>query len=199
MNQSKPFRIAVLASTKGTDLQAIIDEVKAGTLPVDLACVISNKECYAIQRAKEQGYETFYINPKGKTREEFDREMAKILDDHGVQLIVLVGYMKILSNWFVKHFWRKIINVHPALIPKYCGPNFYGANVHEAVLANHEKETGMTIHYVDEICDHGEIILQKKCEVKPDDTPDTLKARVQGLEKKWYPEVIRKIVDSRKI
>lgn len=196
-NIQKEFKIAVLASTKGTDLQAIIDEIKAGTLPVILSCVISNKECYALERARAQGYESFYINPKGKTREEFDKEMAKILDARGVDLIVLVGYMRILSEWFVHHFPRKIINVHPALIPKYCGKDFYNVGVHEAVLANHEKETGMTIHFVDELCDYGEIILQKKCEVKPNDTSDTLKERVQALEKKWYPEVIRIIKDGK--
>jgi len=194
----KTFKIAVLASTKGTDLQAIIDEIKAGTLHVELACVITNKECYALERARAQGYEAFYLNPKDKTREEFDKEMAKILDEHQVDLIVLVGYMRILSEWFVHHFPRKIINVHPALIPKYCGKSFYDASVHEAVLANHDKETGMTIHFVDELCDHGEIIVQKKCEVKPDDTPDTLKDRVQALEKKWYPEVIRMFANGER-
>lgn len=192
------FKIAVLASTNGTDLQAIIDEMKAGQMPdIELSAVISNKECYALQRAKEQGYPTFFIDPKGKSREEFDEKMATILTDVKADLIVLVGYMRILTTPFVRKFHHKIINVHPALIPKYCGENFYGSNVHEAVLAAGDKETGMTIHYVDEGVDTGEIITQKTCEVLPGDTADSLKARVQELEKKWYPEVIRMIATSK--
>ncbi|MCX6734374.1 MAG: phosphoribosylglycinamide formyltransferase [Candidatus Peregrinibacteria bacterium] len=187
------FKIAVLASTNGTDLQAIIDEMKAGKMPgIELAIVASNKQnCYALERAKEQGYKTAFIDPKGKTREEFDKEMATVLEKEKIDLVVLVGYMRILSTEFVRKFKNKIINVHPALIPKYCGPSFFGANVHEAVLAAKEKETGMTIHYVDEGVDTGKIILQKTCSVTPDDTVDSLKAKVQALEKKWYTEVIR--------
>lgn len=193
------FKIAVLASTKGTDLQAIIDEIKAGKMPgIELAVVISNKEhCYAIERAKAQGYATVFIDPKNKTREEFDMEMAEILESHSVDLIVLVGYMRILTPAFVRKFQHCIINVHPALIPKFCGKSFFGSNVHEAVLKAKEKETGMTIHYVEEGVDTGEIILQKKCQISPDDTPETLKTKVQALEKKWYPAVIRQIASDR--
>lgn len=189
------FRIAVLASTKGTDLQAIIDEMKEGKMSgIELACVISNKrDCYALERAKVQGYKTYFINPKGKTREEFDLEVAEILEKEKVDLIVLVGYMRILSQKFVRKFKNKIINIHPALIPKFCGKNFFGANVHEAVLKAGEKETGMTIHYVDEGVDTGKIILQKKVRVDPNDTAETLKSKVQALEKKWYPKVIRQL------
>lgn len=193
------FKIGVLASTRGTDLQAIIDEMKEGKMPgIQLAVVISNKEnAYALQRAKEQGYKAIFINPKGKTREEFDLEMAKILEEEKVDLVVLVGYMRILTSAFVHKFPKKIINVHPALIPKFCGKNFFGANVHEAVLAAKEKETGMTIHYVEEGVDTGEIIIQKTCPVLENDTPDTLKERVQALEKQWYPEVIRKLAAKK--
>lgn len=195
------FRIGVLASTKGTDLQAIIDEMRGGKMPeIELSVVISNVEdCYALQRAKEQGYKAIFINPKNKTREEFDMEMAKILEENKVDLVVLIGYMKILSTDFIKKFKDRIINVHPALIPKFCGKSFYGANVHEAVLKAGEKETGMTIHYVDEEVDHGKILIQKKCPVHESDTPDTLKERVQTLEKKWYPEIIRQLSANKKI
>lgn len=194
------FKIAVLASTNGTDLQAIIDELKSGKMPgVELSIVASNKEnCYALQRAKEQGYKTAFIDPKNKTREEFDQEMATILEKENIDLIVLVGYMRILSTDFVRKFKNKIINVHPALIPKFCGPQFFGSNVHESVLAAHEKESGMTIHYVDEGVDTGKIILQKTCPVAVTDTPETLKAKVQELEKKWYPEVIRRLAAGQK-
>ncbi len=193
------FRIAVLASTKGTDLQAIIDEMKAGKMPnIELAVVISDKQnCYALERAKAQGFKTLFINPKNKSREQFDSELAQALEDEQIDLIVLVGFMRILSSSFVQKFHHKIINVHPALLPKFGGPSFFGANVHEAVLRAGESETGMTIHYVEEDVDTGEIILQKTCPVLPNDTPDTLKTRVQELEKKWYPEVIRTIATSK--
>lgn len=189
----KSFKIGVLASTSGTDLQAIIDEMKAGKMKnIKLSVVISNKkDAYALQRAREQGYRAVFINPLNKSREKFDMEMADILEEEGVDLVCLIGYMRILSPVFVRKF--KIINVHPALIPKYCGKSFFGNNVHEAVLANHEKETGMTIHFVDEGVDTGKIIVQKTCPVEPNDTADTLKEKVQALEKKWYPEVIRMI------
>jgi len=192
---TKPFRIAVLASTNGTDLQAIIDEMKADKMPgIELECVISNKKsCYALQRTREQGYEAIFVNPNNRTREEFDEKVAEILEEKEVDLVVLVGYMRILSEQFVQQFPHKIINVHPALIPKFCGENFFGTSVHEAVLAAKETETGMTIHYVDEGCDTGEIILQKTCPVEPTDTPDTLKTKVQALEKEWYPEAIRQL------
>lgn len=194
------FKIGVLASTKGTDLQAIIDEMKAGKMPgIELAVVLSNKkEAYALQRAKEQGFKAIFVDTKNpddtpRTREQFDQKLVELLKENKVDLIVLVGYMRILSTEFVRQFPKKIINVHPALIPKFCGEKFFGSNVHEAVLAAKEKETGMTIHYVEEGVDTGEIILQKTCPVMPNETPETLKERVQALEKQWYPEVIRNL------
>ncbi|MFA6992131.1 MAG: phosphoribosylglycinamide formyltransferase [Candidatus Gracilibacteria bacterium] len=194
------FRIGVLASTKGTDLQAIIDEMKSGKMPgIELAVVLSNKkDCYALARARAQGFKAIFVSPKTKdgatrTREEFDAKLAELLKKYKVDLVVLVGYMRILTKEFVRQFPKKIINVHPALIPKFCGEKFFGANVHEAVLAAHETLSGMTIHFVEEGVDTGEIILQKTCPVLPNDTPDTLKERVQALEKQWYPEVIRKL------
>ncbi len=189
------FKVGVLASTKGTDLQAIIDEIKEGKMPkIEISVVISNKKkCYALERAKKEGIKTVFIDPKNKTREEFDEDVAKELERNEVDLVVLIGYMRILSPRFVQKFKNRIINVHPALLPKFSGEKFFGNNVHEAVLASGDKETGMTIHYIDEGVDTGEIILQKSCPVLPQDTPDTLKERVQALEKKWYPEVIRMI------
>lgn len=192
------FNIAVLASTRGTDLQAIIDEIKVGTLDVDLRIVISNKkDCYALQRAREQGFKALFIDPQGKTREEYDQELISILKQHKIDLVVLVGYMRVLTPSFIREFQNRIINVHPSLIPKYCGPKFYDTNVHEAVLKAGEKETGMTIHFVTEEVDKGPIILQKKISVDRSDTPETLKAKVQALEKKWYPEVIRQIQQEK--
>jgi len=188
----KPFRIAVLASTRGTDLQAIIDEIKTKKLRVELSVVLSDKkDCYALQRAKEQGFETAFIDPKGKTREAFDQEMMNILDEKHVDLIVLVGFMRILSTKFVQHYRHRILNVHPSLLPKYGGKGFHGGNVHEAVLASGDNVTGMTIHFVDEGCDTGPIVYKAEVEVEADDTALSLQDKVQALEKKWYPEVIR--------
>lgn len=209
-----PFRIVVLASTNGTDLQAIIDEIKAGKMPgIELAAVISNKKnCYALQRAKEQGFKTIHIseyNPQqinangGKrlrrAREQFDTQLIKSITPLKPDLIVLVGYMRILTPGFVENCTAKniqIINIHPSLIPKFSGPAFFGRSVHEAVLAAHETETGMTIHRVDTGVDTGEILLQKSVAIEPTDTPDTLKAKVQALEKQYYPEVIRQCAAS---
>lgn len=208
---AQPFRIIVLASTNGTDLQAIIDEMKAGNMSgIELAAVISNKKhCYALERARAQGYKTIHVSEKNpkiidpqtdmhplRTREEFDAQLIKSIDPLKPNLIVLVGYMRILTSDFVRHFSKKnigIINIHPSLIPKFCGPAFFGRSVHEAVLASGEKETGMTIHRVDEGVDSGEILLQKTVEISPEETPDTLKSKVQALEKQWYPEMIRQL------
>ena len=193
------YKIVVLASTRGTDLQAIIDEIKDGKMPgIELSSVISNKrDCYALQRAKEQGFETHFVSQKGKTREEFDKKMAEIIKEKHADLIVLIGYMRILSTWFVKEFKNKIINIHPAIdMKKYGGTGFFGGNVHEAVLKAGEKETGCTVHYVTEDVDTGPIIAQAKVKIAPDDTVDTLKDKVQAEEKKLYPEVIRKLAQK---
>lgn len=188
----------MLASTKGTDLQAIIDALNAGEMPgIELACVASNKaDCYAITRARAQGYETVFVSPSGKSSEEYDRELADALRARDIDLVVLVGYMRILTPEFIRAFQGRIINVHPSLLPKFGGRNFFGRSVHEAVLAAGATETGMTIHRVTDEVDGGPIILQKKVAVAPDDTPETLKEKVQALEKEWYPKVIRQIAEG---
>ncbi|MEZ4086800.1 MAG: phosphoribosylglycinamide formyltransferase [Candidatus Gracilibacteria bacterium] len=188
------YKIGVLASTKGTDLQAIIDEIADGAMPgVEIAIVLSNKEnAYALERARIQEIKAFFVDPQGKSRAEYDQELAQILKDHEVDLVCLIGYMRVLSPEFVRQFPNRIINVHPALMPKFSGPGFYGQNVHKAVLDAGEKETGCTIHIVDEGVDTGPIIAQEKVTVEPGDTPESLKEKVQELEKKLYPEVIRR-------
>lgn len=188
------YKIAVLASTNGTDLQAIIDEMKDERMEgIKLSIVVSNKKCYALERAKEQGFEAVFVDPKGKTREEFDKEMAVILKGKGVDLICLIGYMRILSPWFVREFEGKIINVHPAIdLKKYGGEGFFGGSVHEAVLDAGEKESGCTIHMVTEEVDVGRILAQAKVEIEEGESVDSLKDKVQAEEKRLYPEVIRK-------
>jgi len=196
------FRLAILASGNGTDLSAIYEEMDAGKLPgVEISIVLSDREkAPVLEKARARGIRAEWVNPKNadgtvRDREEYDREL---IDKIGTaDLICLVGYMRILSQGFVRHFARQIINVHPALLPKYGGNGWYGMKVHEAVLANHEKESGMTIHYVDFGVDSGATILQEKVPVLEDDTPETLKARVQELEKKSYPEAIRRIMMER--
>jgi len=196
------FKLAVLASGNGTDLDAIYQEMDAGSLPgVEVSVVLSDKEdAPVLAKARARGIRAEFVDPKGKNREEYDAELVKRVGQVGYDpdlLVCLVGYMRILGHAFVSAFPRQIINVHPSLLPKYGGNGWYGMKVHEGVLANHEKETGMTIHYVDLGVDSGATILQWKVAVAPDDTPETLKAKVQELEKKGYPEAIRLIASQR--
>lgn len=189
------MNIAVFCSTNGTDLQAIVDEIKAGKMPgIELSFVlVDNEHCGAAEKASKAGVPLVFLDPKTKDgkkldREIYDRHVAKVCKMYRVDLIVLAGWMRILSPWFISQYSKKIINVHPSLLPKYPGMDL---DVHQAVLEAGEKESGMTIHYVDSGVDTGEIILQKKVKVAPDETPESLKKKVQELEKKYLPEVIR--------
>ena len=169
-------RVAVLVSGGGTNLQAIIDKVADGSLPqVELVKVIASKEsAYALERAAKAGIETAVAKEQPKVLEE--------LEGSGAEIIVLAGYMKVLSPEIIKKYRNRIINIHPSLIPKYCGKGFYGIRVHNAVIAAGEKESGATVHYVDEGVDTGEIILQEKVPVLEGDTPEDLAARVLKTE-----------------
>lgn len=188
---AKDFKIAVLASTRGTDLQAIIEAIESGDLKANLCCVISNVEdCGALEKARKAGIDAVFVDANGLKREEYDRKISETLEKYGVKLIVLVGYMRILSPWFVKKYDRKIINIHPSLLPDFPGMDL---NVHEEVLKSGKTQSGMTIHYVDETVDGGEIILQKKVDIAENETVNSLKEKVQNLEKIWYPRVIEQI------
>lgn len=191
------YKIAVLASTRGTVLQSIMDEMEAGLMPgIELAGVFSNRrKCGAIERAAKAGYPTFTYGAKGKTREAFDQEMLSDLKRLNVDLIVLVGYMRILSAGFVEAYKDHIINVHPSLLPAFAGG--MDSDVHSEVIAAGVKETGATIHLVDETVDGGRILLQESCEVASEDTAETLKNKVQNLEKKMMPEVIRGFANGK--
>ena len=190
------YKIAVLASTNGTDFQAIIDEVEAGTLKVEIAGLLTNRsKCGAVSKAEKAGIPVFAFKSKGKPREIFDTEMIEKLQELKVDLVVLVGFMRILSDKFVQSFPNKIINVHPSLLPKFAGG--MDTNVHEEVLAAGETETGCTIHIVNEEIDGGKILLQKSCKVVENETVDSLKEKVQNLEKKWYPQVIQDFADGK--
>ena len=190
------INIAVLASTNGTDLQAIIDAIKAKTLDVNLKLVFANKECYAIERAKEQGFNTKIelFKKDVDTRESYDKKVAAILDEENVDLIVLVGYMRLFSPWFVQKYENKIINVHPSLLPAFPGMDL---SVHEEVIKAGCKVSGCTIHFVDEGCDSGPIIVQKEVAVAVDETPQSLKKKVQEEEKKLYVRVIQQFSEGK--
>ena len=179
--------IAVLVSGGGTNLQALIDAEKSGVLKSGtIKLVISNKKgAYALERAEKAGIEAFALTRKSCGGQEgFEKRLTEEIESRGIDLIIMAGFMSILSEDFTRHFDHKIINVHPSLIPSFCGKGFYGLLVHEAALAKGVKVTGATVHYVNEIPDGGEIIMQKAVEVKDGDTPETLQRRVME-EAEW--------------
>lgn len=172
-------RIAVLVSGGGTNLQALIDAEQAGTLKAgEIALVISNRaDAFALERAKRAGIPTEVVL-KGEYGDGFEARMIDLLEKNQIDLIILAGFMCILSADFTGRFRNRIINVHPSLIPSFCGKGFYGLRVHEAALDYGVKVTGATVHFVNEIPDGGKIILQKAVEIEENDTPETLQKRV---------------------
>lgn len=175
------LRAAVLVSGGGTNLQAIIDAIKAGTVKnTELAVVISNNEgAYALARARANGIDACCIAPKQYgTREEFHQALLQKLAEYQPDLIILAGYLVKIPPEMVRAYPGRIINIHPSLIPSFCGVGYYGLKVHEAALARGVKVTGATVHYVDEGTDTGPILLQKAVEVEPGDTPELLQRRV---------------------
>ena len=189
------IKLGVLGSTKGTDLQAIIDSIEKKELIAKIAVVISNKEgSYILERAKRNNIPFFFISHKGKNRKGFDQEITTILKESGVDLILLIGFMRILSIEFCQTWRDRLLNVHPSLLPKYAGG--VDVNIHEEVLRNGEKETGCTIHFVTEDVDRGPILIQKKCNVDDNDTVETLKAKVQALEGEALIESIQLIQNN---
>lgn len=194
-------RVAVLVSGGGTNLQAIIDSQKSGIIKsAKIQLVISsNAEAYALKRAKENGIAQEVISKtEFKTTEKTEEQIIKTLEKYGIELIVLAGYMQVLSKRFTDKYAGRIINVHPSLIPAFCGDGFYGLRVHEAALKKGVKVTGATVHFVNEITDGGEIIMQKAVKVLKNDTPKTLQKRVMRLaEWEILPRAVEKV--SRKI
>ena len=174
-------KIAVLVSGGGTNLQAIIDAQKSGVLTsgkVELV-VADKKEAYALTRAENNNIKTAVIVKKEcASKQEFEEKIIAVLEENKIDFIILAGFMQILSESFTKKYANRIINVHPSLIPSFCGEGFYGLKVHEAALAYGVKVTGATVHFVNEIPDGGEIITQKAVEIAEDDTPETLQKRV---------------------
>ena len=195
------FRIAVLVSGSGTNLQAIIDSIKNGYLKVEINCVISDRNCFAIKRAEENHIKTFILDRKDK---EFQEKLYEILN-RNTDLIVCAGFLSIIGPNIISNFKNKIINVHPALLPSFGGKNMYGEKVHKKVLEYGCKISGCTVHFVDESLDGGPIIFQYAVPVLDDDDTDSLSKRIQIFEHQLIVETIRLIslnkvkIDGRKV
>ncbi len=174
-------KIAVLVSGGGTNLQALIDAEKAGNIPHgEIALVVASKPgVFALERAAKAGIPSGVVERKSyPDKASFEAALLDVLEQHGIQMIVLAGFMLVLSADFIRHFENRMINVHPALIPSFCGDGFYGLHVHEAALNYGVKVTGATVHFVNEVTDGGKIILQKAVDVLDGDTPEILQKRV---------------------
>ena len=200
-----PVKIAVMVSGGGTNLQALIDAEASGIIKSGkISLVLSNKaDAYALERAKKADIPTAVVLRRDcKGAEEFETRLIETLDGAGIEIIVLAGFMSILSERFTSHYRDRIINVHPSLIPSFCGKGFYGLHVHEAALAYGVKVSGATVHFVNEIPDGGKIIMQKAVSVEEGDTPETLQRRImEEAEWKILPlsceKVCKDILDSR--
>lgn len=195
------MRIAVLVSGGGTNLQALIDAVSKGMIPSgEIALVISsNPSAYALERAEKAGIKHLVIDKSAGHQREFEDRVVKIIEEEKIDVIVLAGFMSILSPEFTGRYPKRIINVHPSLIPSFCGKGFYGLHVHKAALNYGVKLTGATVHYVNEIPDGGEIIMQKAVEIKEGDTAETLQRRVME-EAEWIilPSAVEKVCGEMK-
>ncbi|MBE6732057.1 MAG: phosphoribosylglycinamide formyltransferase [Ruminococcaceae bacterium] len=195
------LRIAVLVSGGGTNLQALIDAEKSGIIKNGkIELVLSSKDgVYALERAKNADIKTVVVARKDYSDiESYSQKLIDVLKENNIDLIVLAGFMTIISESVSRAFENKIVNVHPALIPSFCGKGFYGLHVHEAALEKGVKLSGATVHFVTEVCDGGPIILQKAVEVKDDDTPETLQRRImEEAEWKILPEAVSLICQGK--
>lgn len=190
----KKKRLAVLASGSGSNLQAIIGAIKNKNLEnAEISTVISNKEnAFALERAKNNNIDCIFLDPKSfPTNEDFDKKIVEILKDKKIDLVILAGYLKILTNSFINAFENRIINIHPSLLPAFGGKGMYGKKVHEEVIKSKVKESGCTVHYVTLGIDEGPIICQKKIPVLPNDTVDTLASRVLEEEHNLIVEGVK--------
>ena len=192
-------RIAVFVSGGGTNLEALLAAQEAGQIPhgeIVLVCA-SNEKAYALERAKNHGVPGVAVSKKGTTQEAFEEALNNYLKDYHIDFIILAGFLSILSENFVKQWEDRIINVHPSLIPSFCGKGMYGLKVHEAALEKGVKVTGATVHMVNEIPDGGKILLQKAVEIMEDDTPEVLQRRVME-QAEWIllPQAAEKVARS---
>ena len=189
----RKLRVGVLASGSGTDLQSIIDASEKNMIDAEVVVVISdNKDAFALKRAEKHGIPCFFVNPKGKTREEMDKGIDKILEKHDVGLVVGAGYMRILTPGFVRKWYGKLINIHPALLPSFKGTNGQGDALEYGV-----KISGCTTHFMDEHMDHGPIILQAAVKVMPGDDRDKLAHRILEVEHQILPRTVQLFAEGR--
>lgn len=189
------LRIGFLASHNGSNMQAIVDAIKRGELDAIPAVVISNNSnAFVLERARREGIPAYHISSKQYPNEdELDQAILDTLLKHNVNIVCLAGYMKKVGPKVLNHFKNRVLNIHPALLPKFGGKGMYGRFVHEAVLQAGETQSGCTVHLVDEVYDHGKILGQKVVPVYPHDTIETLAERVLEQEHKLYPEILQKI------
>ena len=197
----KPLRVVVMVSGGGTNLQAIIDSVKDGTITnTQIVGVISNnKNAYALKRAEENDIPSVCVSPKDfETRDIFNEKLLEAVDSYEPDLVVLAGFLVVIPPEMIKKYENRMINIHPSLIPSFCGKGYYGLKVHEEALARGVKVVGATVHFVDEGTDTGPIILQKAVEVQQDDTPEVLQRRVmEQAEWKILPKAIDLIANGK--
>ena len=197
------LRVGVMVSGGGTNLQAILDAIDSGAIRgASIEAVISNNPgAYALERAKSRGIEAVCLSPKSfESREQFNEALLAKTDEYNLDLIVLAGFLVTIPEAMIQKYRNRIINIHPSLIPSFCGVGYYGLKVHEAALKRGVKLTGATVHYVDEGVDSGPIILQKAVEVLPGDTPEILQRRVmEEAEWKILPQAIDMIANGRTV
>ncbi len=194
----KYLRIAVFASHGGSNLQSLIDACQSGQIAGEVVVVISNNcKAYALERARKAKIDALHLSEKRfESREIFVATLIAELENREVNLICLAGYMKFMPPEIIERVRGRVLNIHPALLPRHGGKGMYGIHVHEAVLAAGDSETGVTVHLVDHLYDHGRILGQTKVSVEPGDTPESLQKRVLKSEHQFYPEVVAKIANG---
>ena len=192
-------KIGVLLSGSGTNLQSIIDNINMGNINGKIAVVISNKkDAYGLERARKNDIPAVYVDIKDyEGYEEFNDAIIEELENYNVELVVLAGYLKILSKKFIEKYRNNIINIHPSLIPSFCGKGYYGLKVHKAAVDYGVKVSGATVHFVDEGADTGPIIIQEAVEVSPDDTAESLQQKILKIEHKILPLAVKYYCDGK--
>lgn len=192
-NMKKKYRIAIFASGSGTNAENLIRFFKKNDL-AEVVLVISNKaDAYVLKRAERESVPAVYMD---KEYRKSQQRVLQLLSDFDVNFIVLAGYLLLVPDWLTQQFANRIVNIHPSLLPKYGGKGMYGEFVHRAVIANKEEKSGITIHFINEHYDQGDVIFQAECPVLPDDTHETLAKRIHELEYKFFPEVIVKVLQE---